>query len=53
MPLAAAAERAIATRKIALKTGRPVIDVRTWRDINGAYYVNTVEELVKEPMPYF
>jgi len=28
MPLAAAAERAIATRKIALKTGRPVIGVR-------------------------
>ena len=38
---------------IALKMDRPVVGVCAWRDITGVRYVDTVDELVKELVPYF
>lgn len=38
---------------IGLRLARPVIGLRSWREIEGVHYVENVEELRKTLMPYF
>ena len=38
---------------IALKLGKPVLGVRAWRGTAGVKYVDAIEELEKELMPFF